>query len=129
MISVDLAAWSFAGLLAVLALFQLALAAGAPWGSLAMGGRFPGTFPPAMRIAALAQVPIYGLMGLIVFARVGLALPGSFEVSRIAIWAVVGVSALAVVLNLVTPSKWERRLWAPVAILMFAASLRIALSD
>ena len=74
-----------------------------------------------MRIAALAQVAIYGLMGAVVFARAGLALPGWFEASRIAIWVVVGVMALAVVLNLVTPSKWERRLWAPVAIVMFAA--------
>ena len=31
--------------------------------------------------------------------------------------------ALAVVLNLITPSRWERRLWAP-AILMFATVSR-----
>ena len=28
--------------------FQLALAAGAPWGAYAMGGAFPGQFPPAL---------------------------------------------------------------------------------
>jgi hypothetical protein len=127
LIAASIAPWIFAAVLAVLVLFQLALAAGAPWGSLAMGGRFPGKFPPSMRIAALVQVAIYGLMGAIVFARAGLALPDWLDISRIAIWFVVGVSALAVVLNLATPSKWERRLWAPVAILMFAASLRVAL--
>ena len=127
MIAASAPAWIFAAVLAVLVLFQLALAVGAPWGALAMGGRFPGKFPPAMRIAALVQIAIYGLMGAIVFARAGLALPEWFDVSRVAIWFVVGVSGLAVVLNVITPSKWERRLWAPVAILMFAASLRVAL--
>ena len=38
--------------LAVVA-FQIALAAGAPWGAFAMGGAFPRQFPPAMRIAAI----------------------------------------------------------------------------
>jgi hypothetical protein len=125
----EIAAWIFCSLLAALVLFQLALAAGAPWGALAMGGRFPGKLPPPMRIAALAQVAIYGLMGAVVFARAGLALPGWLDASHIAIWVVVGVMALAVVLNLVTPSRWERRLWAPVAIMMFAAVLRVALAE
>ena len=35
--------------------FQLALAAGAPWGAYAMGGAFPGQFPSALRIAALGR--------------------------------------------------------------------------
>lgn len=34
--------------------FQLALAFGAPWGAYAMDGAFPGRFPPAMRLAAVA---------------------------------------------------------------------------
>jgi len=37
---------------AVACLFQLALALGAPWGKLAMGGAFPGRFPPKLRILA-----------------------------------------------------------------------------
>jgi uncharacterized membrane protein len=54
-------------------------------------------------------------------------LPGWFDVSRTAIWVVVGVVGLAVVLNMITQSKWERRLWAPVAFAMMAAALRAAL--
>jgi hypothetical protein len=69
LIATSIAAWVFAAFLAVLLLFQLTLAAGAPWGSLAMGGRFPGRFPPAMRIAALVQIAIYGVLGAIVPAR------------------------------------------------------------
>jgi hypothetical protein len=128
-IAPSIAAWIFGALIAGLALFQLALAAGAPWGSLAMGGRYPGRFPPPMRVAALVQIAIYALMAVVVFVRAGMLLPDLLEASRIAVWAVVGLSAVAVVLNLITPSRWERRLWAPVAILMLATSLRVALAE
>ncbi len=128
MIGTEIAAWIFAAVLAVLVLFQLALAGGAPWGALAMGGRYPGRFPPQMRVAALVQIVIYGLMGVVVFVRAGLVLPDMFEASRIAIWVVVALMGVAVVLNLITPSKWERRIWAPVAIVLFAAGLRVALA-
>lgn len=126
MISAAIAASIFVVLLAVLAVFQLALAAGAPWGSLAMGGRFPGKFPPAMRIAALVQIAVYALMGAVVLSAAELALPGWYAFSRATVWIVVGMMALGSVLNLITPSKWERRLWAPVALVMFAAALRVA---
>lgn len=128
MITSPTAAWVFGAGLGVLTLFQLALAAGAPWGRLAMGGRFPGRFPPAMRAAALVQIAVYGLMGAIVFARAGIALPGMFDFSRTAVWVVVALMAVAVLLNLITSSKWERRLWAPVAALMLAACVRVALA-
>jgi hypothetical membrane protein len=124
----QVSAWVFGVLTAVLALFQLALALGAPWGHLAMGGRYPGRFPPPMRIAALAQVAINLALAAIVFARAGVALPELFDISRIGIWIVVAVMALAVVLNLITPSRWERRLWAPVAIPLLASSVHVALS-
>jgi len=127
-VSDTVAAWLFGAALCVLVGFQLALAAGAPWGQLVMGGRFPGRFPPAMRVAALVQVAIYGLLGVVVFTRAGLILPDLLDLSRVAVWAVVALMAVAVVLNLITPSRWERRLWAPVAALLLATSLRVALS-
>jgi len=81
-----------------------------------------------MRIAALVQIAVYALMAAVMFARAGLALPEWAEMSRWAAWVVVAVSGVAVLLNLVTPSKWERMLWAPVAIVMLATSLDVALS-
>jgi hypothetical protein len=127
-ISPHISAWLFGAFTVLLALFQLALALGAPWGHLAMGGRFPGRFPPPMRIAALVQIAIYLALAAMVFARAKVALPDLFDISRIAIWVVVAMMTLAVVLNLITPSKWERRLWAPVAILLLASSVHVALS-
>jgi hypothetical protein len=122
------AAILFAGWIAAVALFQLALAAGAPWGEYAMGGAFPGVFPPAMRIAALIQIPVLGLLAAIVLARAGLALPGWAPASRKLVWVVVGLLAIGLILNLVTPSHLERLIWAPVAGLLLLTSLRVALS-
>lgn len=128
MIGVEPAAWIVAALLGVVALFQLALAAGAPWGSLAMGGRFPGRMPPAMRVAALVQIGLYVLMALVILSRAGAGpvILGPPDDIGVAAWVVVGVMALAVVMNLITPSRWERRIWAPVALLILLGAIRVA---
>jgi hypothetical protein len=48
-----MAAFHYAIITLTVVAFQIALAAGAPWGAFAMGGAFPGQFPPALRIVAL----------------------------------------------------------------------------
>ena len=48
----QVAALVYAGASTIIILFQLALAAGSPWGEYAMGGAFPGQLPPALRLAA-----------------------------------------------------------------------------
>lgn len=123
-----LAAKAFCGLVALVILFQLALAAGVPWGAYAMGGAFPGAFPPPMRVAALVQAVILAAVGAVVLARAGLALPRWGRASRGLAWVVVAFLGVGVILNLITPSGMERAIWAPVAILLFALSLRVALS-
>lgn len=45
MIDPIISAYIFSALI-VVAAFQLALALGAPWGEMAMGGKFTGRFPP-----------------------------------------------------------------------------------
>lgn len=126
MIEPALAAWMVAGLLSVIALFQIALAAGAPWGELAMGGRYPGRFPAPMRIAALVQTGVYAAMAAVLLIRAGVIWPERAADMQIAAYVVTGVMALALVLNLITPSRWERRIWAPVALLMLLGAARVA---
>ncbi len=121
------AAWLFAALAGLVALFQLALALGAPWGAVAMGGVHPGRLPHAYRIAALGQMVLLGLLALVVLSGAGLY-PDPQNWSAVLVWVAVGFSALAVVANLATPSRWERRIWAPVAVLMFLSSLAVALA-
>jgi hypothetical protein len=108
--------------------FQVALALGVPWGSYAMGGRFPGRFPPTLRVAAAVQATLLGLMAAVVLSRVGLALPGWSRAATWLIWAVVAFSVISLGLNAATPSGGERRIWVPVALVLLASSLTVALT-
>lgn len=123
----SVAAAIFAVVTAGAAGFQFALALGAPWGAYAMGGKFPGRFPAPMRVAAVAQALILLLLAAIVMARSGLALQEWAPTASWLIWAVVAFSALSLVLNSITPSPGERRIWVPVAIVLLCSSLVVAL--
>ena len=108
--------------------FQIALAAGAPWGAYAMGGAFPGQFPPALRVAALIQAAILLGMAAVVLARAGIVLPGWSRVSRWLVWVVVAFAVVSLILNLLTPSAGERAIWAPTALLLLISSAAVAFS-
>src|SRR5215212_5117587 len=107
--------------------FQIALAAGAPWGTYAMGGAFPGQFPPALRIAALVQAALIAGMATIVMSRAGLIFAGWSHVSRWLVWVVVVLVAVSLVLNLITPSPGERVIWAPILLILLASSAVVAI--
>ena len=109
--------------------FQVALAAGAPWGHLALGGSFPGKFPPSLRVVALFQAVFIVLMALIVLSRAGFALLSWSRAARWLVWVVVSVAAMALVLNLITPSSGERTLWAPVSLVLLISSVLVALTE
>ncbi len=123
-----IAAIFYAVVTAGVVLFQIALALGAPWGAYAMGGAFPGRFPPAMRVAAVVQAVLLALMAGVVLARAGLALPGWAGASAWLVWVVVAFCAVAVVLNSISRSAGERRLWVPVTLVMLASSIIVALT-
>ena len=107
--------------------FQLALAFGAPWGQYAMGGAFPGRLPPAMRVAAVVQAVLIALLALVVLSAAGLVLPALAVAFPWLIWVAVVVSAVAVVLNAISRSSGERRIWVPVASVLLVSSLLVAL--
>ncbi|WKZ36702.1 MAG: hypothetical protein QY332_02010 [Anaerolineales bacterium] len=123
------AAIGFAVIASGAAAFQVALAAGAPWGAYAMGGAYPGTFPPALRVAALFQAVLLVGFALVALSRADLILPAWAQASRWMMWVIVAFSTLSLILNLITPSAGERAIWAPVAFLMLSCSLIVALSN
>lgn len=106
--------------------FQVALALGAPWGAYAMGGAFPGRYPPPMRVAAIVQAVLIGLLALAVLSAAGLVLPDLIAAIPWVAWVAVVVSALAVILNALSRSAVERRIWVPVAAVMLISSLIVA---
>ena len=109
------------------AAFQLSLALGASWGEYAMGGRFPGRFPAGMRVAALIQALILLLLAAIVLSGAGLAFVQWSSVASRLVWGVIGFAGISFVLNAITPSARERRIWLPVAGLMLISSTIVGL--
>ena len=107
--------------------FQLALAFGAPWGRYAMGGAFPGRMPPKMRVAAVVQAGLIALLAVVVLSAAGLLVPELAAAYPWLVWIAVSVSALAVVLNAISRSAGERRIWVPVASVLLVSSLLVAL--
>ena len=122
------AAVLFAVVTAGVIVFQIALGLGAPWGAYAMGGRFPGRFPPAMRVAALGQAALLALIAMVVLSEADIILPQLAQAPPWLIWLAVAFSGISVVLNSITQSAGERRIWVPVAVVMLVSSLMVALT-
>ncbi len=127
MTTANLAAVVFAVAGAGVILFQIGLALGAPWGAYAMGGSNPGRFPPALRVVAAVQGVVIGLLVVFVLSEADLVLPALADQFGYLVWLAVGFSALSVVLNAITRSPVERRLWLPVAAVMLLSSVVVAL--
>jgi hypothetical protein len=118
-------ALAYATLALIAVLFQLAMAAGAPWGHLTLHGRYPGRFPPAQRKLAVVQELVLALMALVVLAHSEL-MDSSF--GAWAIWPVLPITALSTLANLTSPSRPERYLWGSVTVLMLACGLIVAIA-
>jgi hypothetical protein len=62
-----------------------------------------------------------------VLSDAGVAVPDIAAEFPWLIWVPVAVSALAVVLNAISRSAGERRIWVPVAVVLLVSSLVVAL--
>ncbi len=125
-----LTAVAFCVILAALAVFQVALIAGAPLGHFAWGGQ-DRVLPKAKRIGSVISIVLYTAFALLALERVGLTdlLPGAADlVVRIAMWVVFAYLALGVPMNLISRSKPERLVMTPVAAILAALALVLALS-
>lgn len=112
-----------------LVLFQIALAAGVPWGLAAYGGR-SAELPNELRVASGVAVVVWTVAALIVLRRAGVSgwapLPDAWLV--IAMWILVGLAVVAVVMNAITPSALERAIWLPFSVLLLGGMLTVAIS-
>lgn len=104
-------------LLTVVALFQVALALGAPLGYAAWGGRHQGVLPMRLRIAsAAAGLVIYPLIIVLVLAAAGLISADWLPVDAAAVmWGLAVFLALGALANFASRSPRER-FWGPVAL-------------
>lgn len=115
-------------MLVVLALFQAALALGAPLGAFAWGGQHR-RLPTKLRIGSVVAICIYAMFIIVALQRTGLIdwpLNGDWIVP--AAWVVVAYLSLGVPLNAISRSRPERLVMTPVVVLLLGLSLAVALA-
>ena len=125
----EISAWLNILVLLLVTAFQIALISGAPWGEYAFGGQNKGALPRNLRIGSVITSFLYlGIAGHYL-AQLGI-FPKllSPELNQIANWAIVGINSLALIMNTITPSKKERMIWAPTALMLLATSVVVALN-
>lgn len=123
----SISAFVFTVLTGIVMIFQGCLAAGVPWGEASMGGRYPGKYPPKMRIVAVLNIIILGFFASIVLSEADLMFPLLKPISSIGIWFVVVFFVVGTIMNTITKSKIER-IWAPVALFQLTTSIIVAIS-
>ena len=116
---------AYALLAALPAFVQAALALGAPWGRLTLGGKWPGRLPPKVRGAAAAQCVILTGLAVIALDHAGIIGP---RWPAWLVWPLVAVTALTTAANLATPSRPERRLWGPITLAMLLCAIALAVT-
>ncbi|RFU22808.1 hypothetical protein [Geodermatophilus marinus] len=123
---VTVAAVVATALLVALAALQVALAAGAPLGRLAWGGHHR-VLPTRLRVGSAVSVLLYALFAWLVWRAAGIAARPGEEPGGVAIWALTVYFAVGVVANAASRSRPERAVMTPVAAVLAACCLVVAL--
>ena len=112
-----------------LSAFEIALAAGVPWGAAAFGGA-SAVLEPALRVAAGISAVVWAAAALIVLRRAGHPVwaPLPRRALPVAVWVLAGYTALGVLMNSISPSPIERAIWVPATIAMSALCFGIAIA-
>lgn len=126
------AARASAALFGGLAVFQVGLAAGLPWGVAAWGGAHSGHLPTGFRLASAASAVVWAAIA-VELAAPRLTRPEhqghqGHRGRRRLLTVLTAVMVLAAVMNAASPSPVERAIWTPFALvqilLLWAARRR-----
>lgn len=123
-----IASIAFCAVLAALAVFQIALVAGAPIGRFAWGGQHD-VLPSRLRIGSVVSVLLYAAFGAIALERAHVidVLPGdAFE--TVAMWVLTAYFALGTLMNAASRSIPERVVMVPASVVLAVLSLLVALA-
>jgi hypothetical protein len=115
-------------LLTVLAVFQVALALGAPLGDMAWGGRNPGVLSTRLRVAsAVAGIVVYPATILAILSASGLLRIDGLPVpGPVVMWVLTAFFLLGALMNTISRSKRER-IWGPTSLVIAGCCAVIAL--
>jgi hypothetical protein len=110
------------------ALFQLALVFGAPMGEYAYGGQMPGKLPIPYRVSSAISFLLMLAIAGHYLAQLGVVSKLlSPELNQWVNWGLIGFAALAAVMNNITRSVKERRLWGSTTIAMLIAAIVVGI--
>lgn len=113
--------------LGLLAVFQLALAAGAPLGRFAWGGQSR-VLRTRLRIGSVVSIVIYAFIAVVLLERAFLIhVLGNSGFVRVAAWVVFAYFVLGILMNAISRSRPERFTMTPVTVVLAALSLLVAL--
>ena len=113
-------------ILAALAVFQLALALGAPIGRFAWGGQHR-VLPARLRIGSAISIVIYAIIAVLALDRAGLIDVVSDVVSTVGMWIVFAYFVIGIPMNAISRSRPERYTMTPVVAVLAVLSLLVAL--
>ena len=109
------------------AIFQTALAAGAPWGHAAWGGE-SADLSAAQQSASAAAAVIYVAAALIVLCRAGVIWRARANAAlfRWGTWFFAAAMALGALPNFASQSRWENFIFGPLALVLAALCFVVA---
>jgi hypothetical protein len=111
------------------AVFQIALVAGAPLGEYTMGGQHLGKLPGQFRVTAAVSAIIMVAQSGHYLAQAGILNPAlSPGQNAIVNWFWFGFAVLGLIVNSISKSKKERNLWVPVLLVSAVCTLLVALN-
>ncbi len=113
-------------LLGCLAVFQMALIAGAPLGRFAWGGQNV-VLPAKLRIGSAVSVALYALFAVLMLQAAGVFSVLPDRVVTVGIWALAGYFVLGVAMNAASRSRPERLVMTPVALALAVICVALAL--
>jgi len=116
------------GLIALLglALFQLLLILGKPFGDFAWGGQHK-VLPRKLRIASIFSIFLYIVFATFLASKAGIAtIITQQPLLDIAMWVFTAYFILGVFVNLISRNKKERALMAPVALVLAVVFLTVS---
>lgn len=110
------------------ALFQIAIVLGAPLGEYAFGGQRHGKLPTGLRIASGFSAILMLVLAGHYLAQTAVLQPMLDPAgNQLVNWLLVGFAALSAILNNITRSEKERRLWGGTTVAMLLAAVIVAL--
>lgn len=111
-----------------IALFQLAIVLGAPVGEYAYGGQHEGVLPTRFRIASVVSMLLMLAIAGHYLAQIGVFSPVLDQAGNaIANWGFVGFFALAAIMNNITKSEKEKRVFGSITLAMLLSAILVAL--